>query len=238
MNIVAIGGGEISQRETLAIDQAIVRLAQKTRPKALFIPTASGDASGYIDTFHDVYGNDLGCQTQSLLLFGQDRDAHAIKSKILEADIIYVGGGNTLRMMKLWRRRGVDQLLKRAGNQGAVMAGLSAGAICWHDFGHSDSCRFSRDGNWSYIRVKGLGFQSGVFCPHLDQEGRHEPFRDMIARQGGTGIACDDNAAIWYRSKKRPVVIASQKGATVRVYKRLNGKTEFEVFQNGDEIEL
>ena len=107
MNIVAIGGGEIRERETLAIDQWIVRLTKKRKPRALFVPTASGDAQGYCETFDNIYGEELGCKTDHLLLLSNDRDAKQIEKKVLGADVIYVGGGNTLRMMKLWRKLGV-----------------------------------------------------------------------------------------------------------------------------------
>jgi dipeptidase E len=238
MNIVAIGGGEIRERETLAIDQWIVRLTKKRKPRALFVPTASGDAQGYCKTFDRIYGKEIGCKTDHLLLLSNDSDPKQIKKKVLGADIIYVGGGNTLRMMKLWRRLGVDRSICRAGEQGTVLAGLSAGAICWHQWGHSDSSSFSGQSEWAYMRVKGLGLARGMFCPHLDEERRHKPFADMIQRRGGLGIACDNNAAVWYREGKSPVVKCSQKGAMVRVYRRKNKKVMVEVFEDGEELRI
>ena len=55
--IVAIGGGELNTLETADIDKRIIELTGKTRPKALFIPTASGDAEGYVETFEACYGD-------------------------------------------------------------------------------------------------------------------------------------------------------------------------------------
>ncbi len=66
--IVAIGGGELSTLETAEIDKRIIELTGKTRPKALFIPTASGDAPGYVETFEACYGKEYGCQTRTLNL--------------------------------------------------------------------------------------------------------------------------------------------------------------------------
>jgi len=238
MNIVAIGGGEIRDRETLPIDAFIVDLARKNCPKALFIPTASGDAEGYCKTFDEIYGKELGCGTEHLLLLTRERDKEQIRKKVLGADIIYVGGGNTLRMMKVWRKLGVDRLLRRAGRQGAILAGLSAGAICWHEWGHSDSASFSGTSQWAYMRVKGLGFRPGLFCPHLDKERRHRPFSEMLQRRGGIGIACDNNAAVWYGQGNKPVVKCSRKGATVRLYRRKNKKIVVEVFHDGEELEI
>ncbi|MFQ5621295.1 MAG: Type 1 glutamine amidotransferase-like domain-containing protein, partial [Candidatus Nanoarchaeia archaeon] len=107
--IVAIGGGEIKNFETLSIDRAITKLTGKKKPKALFIPTASGDAEGYWQTFQKVYGKRLGCRTDKLFLLREKPTNKEITKKIKWADLIYVGGGNTLRMLKIWRRKGVDK---------------------------------------------------------------------------------------------------------------------------------
>ena len=80
--IVAIGGGELGMLETAEIDKRIIELTGKTRPKALFIPTASGDAAGYVETFETCYGKEFGCQTRTLNLIQNPPDLN-------------VGGGNT-----------------------------------------------------------------------------------------------------------------------------------------------
>ena len=236
MDIVAIGGGEIRSRETLPIDKFIVDLAGKKSPKALFVPTASSDAKGYCNTFDEIYGKELGCRTEHLLLLNRHKNRSQIQEMILGADIIYVGGGNTLRMMKLWRKLGVNRHIDTASQQGTILSGISAGAICWHQWGHSDSRSFSGTSEWSYMRVKGLGFRPGIFCPHLDEEQRHKPFSKMIQRHGGLGIACDNNAAIWYRDGKEPLVKCSKKGATVRLYRRKDREVHVETFRCGETI--
>jgi len=80
----------------------------------------------------------------------------------MSSDIVYVGGGNTLLMMRIWRRFGLDKVLKGAYEAGIVLAGISAGSICWFDSGHSDSMSFYNPRNWKYINVKGLGLMRGV----------------------------------------------------------------------------
>ncbi|MYB01665.1 hypothetical protein F4X90_18615, partial [Candidatus Poribacteria bacterium] len=99
--IIAIGGGEIREMETAAIDKRIVELTGKTRPKALFIPTASSDAPGYIDTFEKVYGEHFGCQTRTLELIQNPPAFEEMSALVLDSDLVYVGGGNTYKMMKL-----------------------------------------------------------------------------------------------------------------------------------------
>lgn len=225
--IMAIGGGDIKTSSTLAIDKEIIRLAQKGRPKFLFIPTASSDAINYCSDVEKYYGNKLGCKTSALLLIRQKPSPKEIKEKILNSDIIYVGGGNTLKMMRLWRRLGVDKLLKSAWQRGIVLCGISAGAICWHDSGYSDSMSFYNPKKWKYINVGGLGFIKGIHCPHYDSETlgipRKKHFQNMIRKIGGIGIALDENCAIEFIDDNYRV-ISSKKGAKAyKIYKK-NGK--------------
>jgi dipeptidase E len=103
-------------------------------------------------------------------------------------------------MMRRWRRLGVDNLLKAAYENGIVPSGISAGAICWFDSGHSDSMSFYNPRDWKYINVKGLGLISGVHCPDYNSLTRGVPrrrdFQEMIRRIGGFGIALENNCAI------------------------------------------
>ena len=137
--IVAIGGGKIGTRETLPIDREIIRLSNKKNPKFLFIPTARSDSEIYWKRVRKYFGDFLKCKTEVLFLIKEKPSRKQIRSKISSADIIYVGGGNTLQMMRIWRRLGVDKLLIAAYEMGTVLAGISAGSICWFDSGHSDS---------------------------------------------------------------------------------------------------
>lgn len=195
MRIVAIGGGELEEGDTLPIDRHIVELTGKPRPHALFIPTASSDSVEYADGFTQIYGDRLGCTVDVLYLLGAAPSQSALTERIGRADLIYVGGGNTLKMMKRWRRLGVDRLLIEAAVQGTVLCGLSAGELCWFQYGHSDSMSFYHPDDWDYIRVKCLGLLPFTACPHYDGENRHANFQKLIAREGGVGIALDDCAA-------------------------------------------
>ena len=136
--IVAIGGGEIGRSgypvETTEIDQEIIRLSGKSKPRMLFIPTASSDSESYYNVVKNHFGTSLSCKVDVLYLLVNKPSRKEIEEKILSSDIIYVGGGNTLKMMKLWRKLGVDRLLKAAYDKGTVLCGLSAGAICWFEY--------------------------------------------------------------------------------------------------------
>jgi dipeptidase E len=223
--IVAIGGGEIRTRGTAAIDREIIRLSGKKNPKLLFIPTASSDSERYWKHVQEYFGGFLKCKTDVLFLIRERPSSEETRRKILAADIIYVGGGNTLLMMRLWRRLGVDKLLLSAYENGTVLSGISAGAICWFDSGHSDSMSFYNPREWKYINVKGLGLIHGINCPHYNSMTRGIPrrkhFREMIRKTGVVGIAIENNCAIEFIDGRLYKVIHSKSYAKAyRLYKK------------------
>jgi len=205
--IVAIGGYESeSEKEQtfstpIEIDKEIVKLTGKKRVNALFIPTASKDKPSYINAFNKVYGDQLGASVDALLLHGEKMSKMAIQDKIDWADVIYVGGGNTLMMIRKWKYFGVDQMLKRAYEQGKVLCGASAGSICWFDYGVSDSLHFYDDKTTKYIKVSGLGILPGVHCPHFgsklwDKGFRTKGMKKIMKRSKGKCLAIPDGAAV------------------------------------------
>src|SRR5271170_3025328 len=223
--IVAIGGGKIATRQTLPIDREIIRLSKKKNPKLLFIPTASSDSEIYWEHVQKYFGKFLKCKTDVLFLIKERPSKEEMQSKILGADIIYVGGGNTLMMMRLWRRLGVDRLLISAYENGTVLSGISAGSICWFDSGHSDSMSFYNRRKWKYINVKGLGLIPGIHCPHYNGMTRGIPrrkhFREMIAKTSGVGIAIENNCAIEFiDGRLYKVVCSNGYSRAYKVYKK------------------
>ena len=116
--IFAIRGGEIGRpgikNETLKIDKALLKLSGKKKPKLLFIPTASNDAPEYAESIEKYFGNRLHCKVKTLLLYNKNINKKTIKEKLFNSDIIYVGGRNTLKMMNLWKKLGVDKRLVTA----------------------------------------------------------------------------------------------------------------------------
>jgi dipeptidase E len=206
--IIAIGGGEIGDSDTLLIDRKIVRLAKRNKPKVLFIPTASNDAKGYCDVFRRIYGDKLKCQVDFLLLI-KERDIlnkKAISDKILSADIVYVGGGNTLKMLQIWRKTGVDKLLKKAYKNGVILTGLSAGAVCWFRYGVSDAINNPKDKKL-FGRIRGLDMipikKSITFSPHNIREKtiRKQSIMEIMLRTPGICLAVDDNAALFIQDE-------------------------------------
>ncbi len=222
--IVAIGGAKLKKKDTLAIDREIIRLSGKKHPKVLFIPTASSDSEEYSTTFENYYGKFLGCKTDVLLLTKQKYTKAEIEKKILSSDIVYVGGGNTLMMIRVWKKLGVDRILKKAYEKGIVLSGVSAGGICWFEAGHSDSMSFYNPKKWKYIKVGGLGFFKGIFCPHYDSNTLSLPrktyFQKMIQKTGGIGIAVDEKCALEFIDGKYRVINSKKSAGAYRVYKQ------------------
>jgi len=237
MKIVAIGGGEIGRLnkngrrypiETRAIDKEIIRLSGKTHPRALLLPTASGDSDAYYPTFERYYGKMLGCKTDVLYLIKEKPSKKEIEEKIKKADIIYVGGGNTLRMLKVWRRLGIDKMLEEAGKQGKVLCGVSAGAICWFKYGNSDSRRFGTNKSNSLIRIRGLDFVDLMACPHYDQEKSRKPIlKKMVRDYGNTALALENGSAIEILDDSYRIISSLKNAKAYRVY-REKGKVREE----------
>lgn len=216
--IVAIGGGEVRLAETLAIDKEIIKLSGKKKPKLLFIPTASSDAEGYCQTIEKYFGKKLGCNVDHLLLLDIPLTKKVIRKKILSADIIYVGGGNTLKMMILWRKLGIDNYLKQAHKNGTILSGLSAGAICWFKYGESDSRKF-KNPDAPFSRVAGLGFVNALMCPHYNVEKeRQADLKNMMRTTSGVAIALENCAAIEIVDDSYRIISSNKSANAYRVF--------------------
>ena len=192
--IIPIGGGEISLKSTLKIDEYIVSLIKKETKKVLFIPTASGDMVSYIEKFKAYYES-LGCEVDTLLL-SQTQNDNLIRSKIFSSDIIYIGGGNTARMMRIFKRNKVNEYLLMAYEKGIILTGLSAGAMAYFTNGYSDSNR-STNPEASLCLVKCLNIIPYCFCPHYNEEER-KSFDEFVLSKGFNGLALEDDVALVY----------------------------------------
>ena len=212
--IVAIGGGDLNDSGTFIIDEYIVKMSAKECPKTLFIPTASGDSQGYIDVFNNIYGNKLGCITDTLILINEETSHKDIKNKILSSDIIYVGGGDTSKMLDIWRKYKVDESLKQSFEKGTILSGLSAGSMCWFKHGYSDSGS-NEDGSTRYICLEGLGFINAINCPHYNEDGR-KGFDDIMRVTEETGIAIENNCALVIKDDTFRIIKSDKKASAFK----------------------
>ncbi|WP_353654877.1 peptidase E [Clostridium sp. CCUG 7971] len=218
--------------ETLEIDKYIVESSGIKNPKTLFIPTASGDALAYVDIFNKVYGEKLECKTDSLLLLSHNLEDSEIKNKILSSDLIYVGGGNTEEMMRVWKEKNVDKYLRSAFENNTVLSGLSAGSICWFKYGHSDSNSFeSNDDNWKFSKVEGFSFINAIHCPHYNEYGR-ERFDKMMLSSSEVGIALENNTAIVFKDDKYKIIKSDKNANAYKLSNLGNGVISKDILDN------
>ena len=220
--IVALGGGEIGRPgypvETTEIDKEIIRLSGKEKPELLFIPTASSDSDSYYEAVKKHFGERLGTNTDVLYLIRERLTKNEIERKVNRSDIIYVGGGNTSKMMRIWRSTGTDQALRYAYEEGRVLSGISAGAICWFRWGNSDSRRFLNP-DADLVKVTGLGLVNALFCPHYDFEKDRKPdLKKMMEKVSGVAIAVDNCCAIEILDEKYRIISSKPSANAYKVY--------------------
>jgi dipeptidase E len=192
--IIAMGGGGFSMEpESLALDRYVLSAAQTAEPSVCFLGTASGDSKEYIERFYTSFRS-LPCSPSHLSLF-QPHTTN-LRAFLLAQDVIYVGGGSTRNLLVLWREWGLDKILLEAWQAGIVLAGISAGALCWFESGVSDSVRANE-----LHPIQCLGFVRGSFCPHYDGEVERRPAYHRLLREGRlrAGYAADDGAALHFR---------------------------------------
>ncbi len=194
--IIAIGGGEIKNKETQAIDEYIVSLARaragERRPCGLFLPTASHDFMPYYNSFHKMYTGVFGVKTDVALTVFKETDAEKLRAKFESADFLYVGGGDTVFMLGQWEKSGLLPLIRDAYERGVPVCGLSAGAICWFTTMYTDSAS-AGDGT-AYALYPGLNWIKGIISPHYNR--RMVDFDKILCYNKARAYAIEDNCAL------------------------------------------
>ncbi len=191
--ILAIGGGELKNKDTFKIDEYIAAEAKKAagdrRACGLFIPTASHDCMPYYNTFHKVYTGIYGLKTDVALTVNREWDYEKMKGKFEKADFLYVGGGDTVFMLEHWKKSGLIALIEEAYGRGMLIAGLSAGAICWFEEMYSDSVV-----EGEYAMYPGLGWLQGTVCPHYNE--RAAEFDEIVLKNKLRAWGLENDAAV------------------------------------------
>ncbi len=217
-HIIAIGGGGFGRNtNSCLIEKYILNLSSKTSPKICFLPTATGDNDNYIVRFYSIFTN-LNCIPSHIEFFNRTTD---IKKHIMEQDVVFVGGGNTKSMLAIWNDWGMSDLLNNAYNEGVIMSGVSAGAICWFTNGITDSWE-------NQLRILPcLDFVSGTCCPHYDEEPSRIPYVKKILLEGKVTncISIEGGSAIHFINGK-PFKNVSFK----------NNKNTYNVFLDNNQI--
>jgi peptidase E len=191
--IVAIGGGSFRTYPGNALDTWLLARTGAARPRVAFLPTAGGDPEPAIEAFTRSF-LERGAVPTVVRLF--ERDIVDLAATLLAQDLILVSGGNTANLMQIWSVHGVDTILRAAYEQGIVLAGWSAGGLCWFDSGVTDSFHVTQLAPLSGL----LGILSGSFCPHYDSEENRRPiYRGLVATGAlPAGLAADDGVGLLY----------------------------------------
>jgi len=202
--IIALGGGGFSTEPgNPLLDLYILNQSGKKNPKVCFVPTASGDSDIYISRYYNFFEKQE-CKPSHLSLFKPPtRD---LEGFLLDKDIIYVGGGNTKNLLVLWKEWGLDKIMRKAWEMEIILAGISAGSICWFEEGVTDSYGDRLES------LKCLGFLKGSNCPHYDGEADRRPsYHELVSSNRiKPGIAVDDSVAIHYIDQEIYKIVSSR----------------------------
>jgi dipeptidase E len=207
--ILAMGGGGFTMGERSSpLDRFVLDLTKRPVPKICFLPTASGDPREQVTLFYERFGG-LPCEPSVVSLFNISGRVDPVEHLLCQ-DAIYVGGGSMRNMLAIWQVHGVDRAMRIAWNRGIVLAGLSAGAMCWFEGG------VSRSGG-APEPVEGLGLIPGSLSVHLDGESNRLPvYRAAVAAgELPAGYAADDGAALLYAGRRLSECVGSRAGSRV-----------------------
>jgi len=205
--IITIGGENwMSEPDNLTLDRYLIQQTDVERPKVCFLGQASGESPDYVINFYKMF-TALNCIPSHLSLFKPH--TADVEGFLMSQNVIYVGGGNTKSMLALWREWGLDRILRQAADAGTVLAGVSAGAICWFEQGLTDSI----PGKLTLLPC--LGYLKGACSPHYDGEVNRRPSYQTLIGAGEmvTGVAFDDNAAGHYINGELVRVVSSRPNA-------------------------
>jgi dipeptidase E len=222
--ILAIGGGGFLMEERpSALDAYVVSLAHVKRPRICFVPTASGDSHEHIAKFYAAFGA-YSAQLSHLAFFRKPVPGAlplaSFEHDVLDQHVIYVGGGNTRSMLSVWREWGLTRALREALRRGILLAGVSAGAICWFEWGASDS---ATPGTRS-AALRCLGFLKGSCSPHWGGEPHRRRDFHALLRAGAlpAGYGISDGAALLFEDGRAlEAVSTGPEAGVVRV--EING---------------
>lgn len=199
------GGGFTMEPENPALDEYLLTLPRRAVPRVLFLPTASGDAEAQVTAFHATF-DDRPCVPTSLSLFRLgETGGLSLRNLVLRQDLVFVGGGSMRSMLAIWREYGLDVILREAYERGVVLAGLSAGAMCWFAGGVTKSTGVPRP-------VEGLGILPHSLSVHADNAQDRLPVYEaaVAADVLPGGWAADDGVGLLFRDAALTRVVTSR----------------------------
>jgi dipeptidase E len=206
--ILAMGGGGFTMEpNNPLLDDYVLSLTRRTEPRILFLPTASGDTTAQINAFKARFAHRT-CVAEHVSLFRMRETTRSLEEIVFAQDIVYVGGGSMRNLLAIWQAHGLDTLLLDAWKSGIVLAGLSAGAMCWFEAGVTRSSGPPEP-------LAGLGLLAGSLTVHADGEPERLPVWLAGVRSGELpgGWALDDGVGLLFRGKRLDRAVSSRPGA-------------------------
>jgi dipeptidase E len=199
------------EAETSVLDDYVLSLAPAREPRICLLPTAGGDSEEQIRRFRIAFGDRL-CEPSVVSLFRLGLEPVPLREHLLAQDVIYVGGGSMINLLALWRAHGLDAILREAWQAGIVLAGLSAGSMCWFEGGITKGMGKPRP-------AAGLGFLPGSNSVHYDGEPDRRPaFLEAVASGAlPSGYGVQDGVGLLFRGARLAEVVASREG--LRAYR-------------------
>ncbi len=224
-HILATSAGYKSENGLLSLGPIIkygLSLTRKESPRLCYLGTAGGDDPKWISTFYTACQYE-GVEPSHLQLFTMPNVAN-VREHILSQDMLWVGGGSVANLLAVWRTHGLDGIMREAWERGVILAGVSAGSICWHIGGTTDSFGVELQ------PVKnGLGLLPYSNSVHYDTEERRRPLFQKLIADGKLpqGYATDDGVGIHYVNDKVHKVVSDTPGKSAyHVVKTDNGVAE------------
>jgi dipeptidase E len=201
--IVAIGGGGLDPAAT-AVDRYVLELSERDRPRVCLLPTTGPNASEQIARFYDVFGG--RGEPSHLSLDRASMPPDLIRRHLLAQDAVYAGGGGLLDVLTRWRAHGVDRVLREAWRRGVVLAGQSAGSLCWFEAAVTAAGGQPRP-------ARGLGLIHASNSVHWSAAPRsRRTFIDCIAEGMPAGWGVDDGAALVFEGTELTGAVAARPG--------------------------
>lgn len=218
--LVLIGGGDTGRGETTystkEIDEEIVKLTEKENPNFLFIGLASSHADSYYDTMKKIY-KELGCTPVYLKKSNLVNNPDIVKQKINDADIIYICGGDTVKLLDHVKEYNLEDLLLETYNKGTVIAGMSAGAILLSNKGFSDSLIIRGESD-KYEFLKGLKFIDIAFCPHYNIDPKKNKELEEYLSNNNEEVYClENNTALKIIDDRISIIKSDNKARAYKV---------------------
>ena len=216
--IVGFGGHQVGDPEYRALEDWLLGLTGKERPRVLFVPTASAESRDYVVRAFDSFKERADVSHLDFFPWPPPE----LREFVLGHDLVYVGGGNTANMLAIWREHGMDEIVREAWHAGVVLAGVSAGMICWFEGGVTDSFGPQLEA------MECLGLIPGSACPHYDGEELRRPrYHELVAAGFPGGWAADDGVALHFGGWELEEAVTALPGkAAYRVELRDDGVVE------------